>query len=136
MKKEVADLTEAEEEEFHKELLRLFKLGAAIQVVASQNAGEDSKGWPFITFMGEDSEIEVSLCHALEAILNFNQQKVISSLGVQAFTTSVRDIMDLAIHDALHDAFCIGLAARTMYEMNVDGLEEMLDEFDKLDPNS
>ena len=136
MKKDGDDLTETEQHEFEKELFRLFKLGAAIQIVASKNAGEESKGWPFITFMGEDSEVDVSFCHVLETMLQRSQISVIQNMGALAFVSSVQDIMSLAIHEAMHDAFCLGLAARTMYEMDLKGLEETLDELDKLDPDA
>lgn len=135
MKKDTKELTENEELEFCTEILRLFKMGAAMQMTASENADEESKGWPFIEFMGDDSDVKISFCHVLETVLEFNRAKVLSSLGPIVFSVSIEAIMDLAIHDAMHDAFCLGLAIRDMYEMDLKGLEELLDELDKLDPD-
>ena len=131
MKKDVSELTPVEDAEFRKELLRIFVYGTATQIVAAKNANEDSKGWPHIIFPGETGEVEVSFCHALETILEYNQERMIKGIGILAFTMSAQEVMAQAIHEAMHDAFCIGLGAATMMEIDLTGMEEKLDELNK-----
>jgi hypothetical protein len=130
MKKSIEELDVQEKDAFDAEILRMFKLGAAMQVTAAKSAGEESKGWPHIAFTCEGRELEVSFCYVIDQMLEYNKRKTIEGLGVLALMLSSEDLSNTIVHDTMHDIFCLGLAATVMLEMDISNLTEELDTLD------
>ena len=134
MKKKYNELTQEEETEFINELGKMFTFGSACLVTAAKNVGAESSGWPHIS-VGLDTE--VSMCEALDLLRKSSRSAMIRDLTERPFgfllMGSAEQLEELAVHEALHDAFCLGMAAVSLMEMNFDGVDELLSQIQQDD---
>lgn len=124
MKKDLEELTQEELIELSTEITRMFTFGSVSLLVAAKNSGNSPKGWPTVNV----EDLEVSLCHILDVILDYNAEDAAKSLGALASMLEPVEVAKLAVHQAMHDAFCLGVASVTLMEMDFSGLEDALDE--------
>ena len=139
MKKRFKDLTDQEQIAFVHELARMQNFGSACLTAAAINLNkEEEKGWPMIAIESSGEEIQVSLCDGLDLVRD--SAKVSVFLEIQDLTkglfgfllaSSMPDPEELAIHSALHDAFCLGVAAVSLMEMDFSGAEDILAQIEK-----
>lgn len=130
MKKRRDELTVQEEEALTAEIARIFIFGSACTFAAAENAHEDTKGWPPISITSGVDEIQVSLCDVLEVLHESSNKALTHEIAGSLFGFLVADspeeVERLATHDAMHSAFCFGIAASTLLEMDFSGVEEVV----------
>jgi len=124
MKKEIDELTKEELLEIAAEITRMFTFGSACLVTAARNANQSPKGWPSVI----TGDTEISLCNILDTLVDYNVEDVANNLGYMAAMADPEELAKVSLHQAMHDAFCLGIAAVTLMEMDFSGLEEVLDE--------
>jgi len=129
--KSFKDLTDEEKASLFEELRRMLTFGSACLTAASKNANEDVVGWPFISINDRSSDSEVSLCDAFDVLHDIICEHAIRNLISPFFldTGKFPDsklIMKAIIHELMHNAFYLGVAAVTLMEMNFAGVEDAL----------
>lgn len=131
MRKRHEELNQVEEDAFVAELTRLFIFGSACLAVAADNANCEQKGWPTIDI---GANIEVPLCDALDLLREGAKTALfqqIRSIPIGVIAESHTNLEDLSIHEAMHDAFCLGIALVTMMEMDFRGVDELVEKIRK-----
>jgi len=129
--KSFKDLTDEEKALFFEEINRMLTFGSACLTAASKNANEDVAGWPFISISNRLNNSEVSLCDAFDALHNITCKLTVRNIIVPFFLSNGKlpdseVVMEAIIHNLMHDAFFLGVAAVTMMEMSFAGVEDVL----------
>lgn len=133
MRKKYEELNESEKHAFVNELARMFKFGSACIIASAKNEGAERGGWPPIS-IGID--LQVSMCDALDFLRKTSREGVIRELMKKPFglaMVSISDIEELAVHEAMHDAFFFGIAAASLMELDFSGVEEILQSIEEDD---
>lgn len=129
-KKRYAELTKEEEAAFVTELSRLYTFGSACLIASAISANEDSKGWPFVSLGSAGDNIDISLCDALDLLYEGSKNALIRDMMTSPLnllkTMHGQDLEKHIIHEAMHDAFCLGMAATSLLELDFSGVEDVL----------
>ncbi len=126
MKKLFKEMTEEEKIAFANEVGRMYLNGDACLQAAAKNANEDLKGWPRITVYETGNVVETPICDALDLLFEASKQSIIQNLDFMTVIGNGERILKLAVHQALHDAFCLGMTAVEEMEMDFRGSEDFL----------
>ena len=126
MKKFFKEMTEEEQIAFANEVGRMYMNGAACIQAAAKNANEDLQGWPRITVYDSGNPVETPICDALDLLFEASKQDIMQNLEFMTILSSGEKILKLAVHQALHDAFCLGISLMTEMEMDFDGFSDFL----------
>ena len=129
MRKEFVDLTNQEQADLMQEVLRFRYFGSACLLASAANADRSSKGWPTLNLESSD-DVEINLCEVLDLIHEYATFEVTTDmtnapLGMLMLLGP--DIPAAIIHQAMHDAFCFGVAAVSMLELDFSGAEDFMD---------
>ena len=131
MNKKLKDLTEHEQIAFVTELARMHTFGLACLIASAQNLNEEQQGWPPISIGTAGEDIQVSLCDALDMLHGNAKATVTQDITSRPFglllLSSIEHIEELVTHEAMHDAFCLGVASVSLMELDFSGVDEILD---------
>lgn len=130
MKKLFKDMTNEEQIAFTNELSRMYTRGAACLDAAAKNANEKPHGWPLITVYGSGNVTETPICDALHILYKSGQSDIMHNVNFLTILSNSEAMLEMSIHQAMHDAFCLGIAAATDMEMDFRGFEDFLDRKD------
>ena len=133
MRNRFEDLTEQEQTDFVKELQRIYNFGSACLLASAINANHNRSGWPTICLDSTpNNDIEISLCDPLDIIRDSNLANIAiearSLFGFLKTLASNNELESLAVHQAMHDAFSLGIAAASLFELDFSGADEILDQ--------
>ena len=133
MKKRFEELTEQEQLAFVKELARMQNFGSACIIASAINLQQEDKGWPLISIESSGETIQIPLCDSLDILRDSSRmatlleiREITSGLFGFLFQSAIPDPEEFAVHSALHDAFCLGIAAVSLLEMDFSGVEDIL----------
>ena len=126
MKKLFKEMTEEEQTAFASEVGRMYLNGSACLQAAAKNASEDIRGWPRITVYETGNVIEAPICDALDLLFEASKQDVMQNIDFATIIGNGERLLQIAVHQALHDAFCLGMTAVEEMEMDFRGSEDFL----------
>ncbi len=126
MKKLFKEMTEEEKIAFANEVGRMYMNGSACLQAAAKNASEDIKGWPKITVYESGNVVETPICDALDLLFEASKQDIMQNLDFMTVVGNGEKLLQLVVHQALHDAFCLGMTAVEEMEMDFRGSEDFL----------
>ena len=130
MKKLFKNMTKDEQTAFANELHRIYMNGTACLQAAAKNANEKFQGWPLITTYDSGNVVETPICDALDVLLEVNKQEVMQGMNLLSLMSSGEATLHMILHQTLHDAFCLGIAAVTEMEMDFNGYLDFLQQKD------
>lgn len=132
-RKRYKDLTDEERKAFTKELSRMYIFGSACLLAAARNIDSENMGeWPPISIDDLNFSIQVSICDALTFMHEVSRESMIREfISKSSFTSGLtRELVeDFISHESMHNAFCLGVAAVSLMEMNFGGTEEIMQNF-------
>ncbi len=126
MKKLFKEMTEEEKIAFANEVGRMYMNGAACLQAAAKNANEDLQGWPRITLYDSGNFVETPICDALDLLFEASKQDIMHNMDFMTVVGNGEKLLKLVVHQALHDAFCLGMTAVEEMEMDFRGSEDFL----------
>ena len=133
MLKVYEEMNEEEKLAFVVEVFRLYKFGAACIMTSARNAGESEKGFPYIEVETPNGHISTHLCDALTILYEASTERYMQQL-IRTSALKNEPIIDnieiiRVIHDSMHDAFYLGIAAASLLELDFNGIENTLENF-------
>ena len=109
--------------------------GSACLAASARNLGAEPKGWPLVSIGKLGADVQVPMCDILDTIRESAKATVTQDVMSRPFgfllLSSIQQLEELAIHEAMHDAFCLGIAAVSLLEMDFAGVEEIIDEINR-----
>jgi hypothetical protein len=133
MRKRFDQLTHEQKLALGLEVMRLSKFGSACIVASAINVDERTIGWPTIHIPKDDEDTEVSMCDIFEftyglAKHSIQQEFMTTPEGLLMSFFASTNMEELSVHDAMHTAFCLGVAAVSLLELDFAGVDEVYDQ--------
>lgn len=128
MKKHFNDLTQLERAKALEEIARMYRFGSACIDASAKNAGENRTGWPSIEVISEGNVAHVALCDILDVLTETIKSGMFKKLGLGIMFTPPEEVVEAITHQAMHDAFCMGIAMSSLLELDFTGVEDFMDQ--------